>query len=361
MLFHLNNVSEERASELLRSRSIDALIVIPKNFSRAFASTVNDSARTAIKSEVGGQAITTAGNASLGIGATVPGANFTPPEASNVTSTLSIEGGSGYMNFATTQVLITAIFDHYKNDVTANAVARAAPGGDYNPLSDYIPVETLPIAGTQSFSLFDYLVPGLIVFALLVQVSLVAGSLVRDVEIGTLDRLKLSKVRAFDLLFGTFLRWTLVTIGQVPLLIAIATVLGYKHQGNLSSLGLATVIGVIAGMASISLALLIASFVENEMQAMELGAIVTLPIGFMAGAFLPLPRQVLGEFAGRTYVLYDILPWTHATTALRSVLTYGTGLSVDVVFEMMWLIILTAILFVVGVACYSRVRLRPET
>lgn len=204
------------------------------------------------------------------------------------------------------------------------------------------------------------MVPGLIVTAILVQVALVSGSLVRDIEIGTLDRLKLSKVRAFDLLFGTFLTWTLVTIVQVPVLIAVATALGYHYSGSLSSLELAMVIGVIAGMASIALALLIASFAKSEMQALELGAMIVLPLAFLAGAFFPLPKHVLGEFAGRTYVLYDILPWTHAVSALRSVLTYGTGLSADVVSQITWLIVLTAMLFVVGVACYSRMRLRPE-
>ena len=121
-----------------------------------------------------------------------------------------------------------------------------------------------PIAGTQSFSLFDYMVPGLIIVAILMQVSLVSGSLVRDIERGTLDKLKLSKVRAIDLLFGTFLMWTLVTIVQVPMLIAVATGLGYKYSGSLSSLGLAVVIGVIAGMASIALALLIALFCKER-------------------------------------------------------------------------------------------------
>jgi len=49
-LFRLHNVSEENANELLRTRDIDALIVIPENFSLAFASTVNDSVRSAITS-----------------------------------------------------------------------------------------------------------------------------------------------------------------------------------------------------------------------------------------------------------------------------------------------------------------------
>ncbi len=75
---------------------------------------------------------------------------------------------------------------------------------------------------------------------------------------------------------------------------------------------------------------------------------------------MPLPKQQLGEFAGRTYVLYDLLPWTHTVNALRSVLTYGSGLSADVVFEMVLLIVLTAILFVVGVVTYSLTRLKAE-
>jgi len=80
-------------------------------------------------------------------------------------------------------------------------------------------------------------------------------------------------------------------------------VLGYNHQGDISSLSLAVLIGMIGGMASISLALLIASFAKNDLQAILLGAMLPVPLGFMAGAFLPLPRQVPGEVGGRTYVL----------------------------------------------------------
>jgi ABC-2 type transport system permease protein len=363
-LFHLNNVSEEQAGDLLKSRNIDALIIIPKNFSSGFAAMVNNSTRMAITSSVGQQSIANAANTSafnsLNPVTTTPGANVTLPKAGNATSTLFIEGDTGFVNFATAQALITGIFDQYKNDVQANATALAGPGAGNSLLTDYVPVETLPIAGTQSFSLFDYMVPGLIVFALLLQVSIVASSLARDVETGLLDRLKLSKMRAFDLLFGTFLTWSLITVGQIILLIGLAIALGFKHQGDFSSLGLAVVIGVIAGMASISLALVIASFTKNDQQAISLSVMISVPLGFIAGAFIPLPRQVLGEFGGQIYMVYDVLPWTHAISALRSVLTYGTGLSGDVIFQMTWLIFLTSILFIVGVLTYAGVRLKAE-
>jgi ABC-2 type transport system permease protein len=369
-LFQLNNASKERAGDLLKSRGIDALIIIPENFSGAFASMVNNSTINAITSSVGQQAIAnsttlatnnTVGNAGLSpVAVTVPGANVTLPPAGNTSSWLTIQGDSGYINFNTALGPLSEIFNVYKNNVRASAMTAASSGPTQTLFNDSIPLEIQSIAGTTSFSLFDYMVPGLIVFALLMQVSLVAGSLVREVETGTLDRLKLSKARSFDLLFGTFSAWSLVTIIQVLVLIAVAIALGYNHQGDLSSLGLALLIGVIAGMASISLALITSSFSKNELQAIILSAMIAVPAGFLAGAFIPLPRRVLGEFGGRTYQLYDLLPWTHAISALRSVLTYGSGLSGDVIFEMSWLIVLTAILFAVGVLVYARTRLHVE-
>ncbi len=366
--FHLNNVSEDEADALIKSRDIDALVIIPKNFSGAFATMVNNSTRAVITSSVGQQTIAnsnplassiatgTAGAGSAGMG--LSGSPATMPEAGNVTSTLFIRGDSGYVNYATTNALVTGIFDRYKSGVQANATALAAPGTGNNLYADYIPVESLSIAGTQSFSLFDYMVPGIIVFAVLLQVTLVASALAQDVETGVLDRLKLSKAKGFDLLSGTFLRWTVVIAGQMVLLIVVAIALGFHYQGDFGSLGLAVLIGVIAGMAAISLGLIIASFTGTFLQAASLAGLISVPLSFLSGAFIPLPRQVLGDFAGRTYQVYDILPWTHAVIALRSVLTYGTGLSPDVVFQMTWLIVLTAVLFVVGVVTYSLVRLR---
>lgn len=356
-LFHLHNASKDKADDELKSKSIDMLVIIPENFSAAFATMVNNSTRMVIESSVGRQAITNASNAGLGIGATVPGASMTLPTAGNTTTIVLVEGDGADVNFASAQGLFTGIFDQYRSGIQKDALARAAPEGD-DILKDYISVEVRPVGGTATSTVFDSMVPGLLVFTIMLQTSFISSSLVRDIETGMLDRLKLSKIRAFDQLFGTFLMWTLITIGQITLLIGIAIALGYSYQGGFSALGLAALIGVIAGMASISLGLLVASFVKNEVQAMLLGTMIAVPLGFVSGALIPLSRQVLGELAGRTYLLWEVFPWTWAVSAIRSVLTYGSGVSADVVLDLAWLIFLTAILFTVGVAIYSRVRLR---
>ena len=356
-LFHLNNVSEDKADDLLKSGGIDAVFIIPKNFSLALTTMVNNSTRTAITSSVGQKTIATAGNASSGFGAATPGASVALPKAGNTTATILAHGDGSSLNFFSAEGLAAQILVQYTNGIQENASARAAPGGD-SIFESYVSVGSLPVAGTESATAFDGVVPGLIVFSLLLQISVVSSSLVRDNETGMLDRLKLSKIRSFDLLSGTFLTWAVITIAQVLLLVGVAVARGYNYQGGAGALGLAVLIGVIAGMASIALALIVASFARNDTQAMLLGAMIATPLGFMAGAFIPIPRQVLGEFAGRTYTVYEVLPWTWAVSALRSVLTYGSGLSSNVVYDLAWLILLTAILFFIGVAIYSRAKLR---
>ena len=361
-LFHLSNASQGEAENLLKSRSIDALIVIPQNFSAGLASEVNNSTRTAITSSVGQQAIANAANSSTALNpvTTTPGASVTLPAAGNVSSALTIEGDSGYMNFATTQATASQLFDQYKNSST-----DASHGGGQ------IRDDAKPIPGFRSYggtvhsrhaNVLTVRLHGAGTHRLRIDAAGdcrcgILGSRGRNGDVGSV---KAVKGTSFDLLLGTMTIWSLITILQVLLLIAVAIALGYHHQGDFSSLGLAVLIGVIAGMASISLALIVASFTTNEMQAILLSGMISVPLGFLAGAFIQPPRRVLGEFGGRTYQLYDLLPWTHAISALRAVLTYGSGLSADVIFEMSWLIVLAAILFVIGVLTYALVRLKAE-
>jgi ABC-2 type transport system permease protein len=61
---------------------------------------------------------------------------------------------------------------------------------------------------------------------------------------------------------------------------------------------------------------------------------IASPLAFLAGAFMPLPRQELGTLGDHIYQVYDVVPWTHAVSSLRAVLTYGTGLTPNVLFEM---------------------------
>lgn len=79
---------------------------------------------------------------------------------------------------------------------------------------------------------FDYLAPGMVIFALLLLTVGVSASLAREVAKGTLSRLKLSLMSSFDLLFGVLVAWSLIAIAQVAILFGVAILIGFNWSGG---------------------------------------------------------------------------------------------------------------------------------
>ena len=335
-LFNVTQPSESTADQQLKQEKIDAELIIPQNFSQATVSLINNTI------------LETTNPLSTGSSTN-----------SNITSTLIIRGDTGSMNFGTTQGILVGILSQYKDGVvtsTQNSV-RGTPGAQP---TEYLSSTVEPIAGTANFTTFDYQAPGLIVFAIILLATTIATSLTRETERGTLARLKLSKMRGFDLLFGAMIPWSLVVVAQVVILLIVAKAIGFSWQGGINSILLAIFVGVIGGIASISLAMIIASFAKNDRQAANLGTLIAVPTSFLAGAFFQLPQASIGTFLGQSFQIYDILPWTHTIDALRTILTYGGGWN-DISYQVGLSVLLTIILFVIGVAVFSRARLRAES
>jgi ABC-2 type transport system permease protein len=326
-LFNVTTTTDSNAKDLLRTRTVDAELVIPANFSDSVQSLINNT----ILSSTG----TASANAST----------------NKITSTLTISGDTSYIGFGVAQGTLVGFLSQYQQGIIT-AITGAKP-------VQYINTSVQSVAGTTSFTEFDFLAPGMMVFAILLLATTVAAILTREVESGTLLRLKISKMRSFDLLFGGLIPWSLVAGAQVVILLVVAILLGLKWQGSVYSIFLAIVIGIIAGIASISLAMIIASFAKNDRQAANLGTLIVVPTAFITGSFFPLPAEYV-TFFGHTFQIYDILPWTHTLTALRSVLVYGSGWNVvssDVIISA----VLALILFVIGVFLFSKTRLGAES
>ncbi len=333
-LFNVTNTTDSNAKALLSKRTVDAEVIIPANFSDSVSSLINNT----ILSSTGQ-------------------ASSLNPSTNKTTSTLIISGDTSYMGFGVAQGILVGFLGQYQQGVVTNITNTIAGTPGAQP-TQYINTSVQAISGTASFTQFSFLAPGMMVFAILLLATTVAAILTREVESGTLLRLKISKMRSFDLLFGGLIPWSLVAGAQVVILLAVAILLGLHWQGSFYSILLAIFIGIIAGVASISLAMIIASFAKNDRQAANLGTLIVVPTSFLTGAFFPLPAEYI-NFLGHSFQIYDILPWTHTLTALRSVLVFGYGwntVSYDVVISA----VLTLILFGIGVFLFSKTRLGAE-
>jgi len=196
-MFTLNNVSADQAQTLLKSRGLDAAITIPENFSQAVVSLANASARDEATSDIGLQVINASGAQAAALIGQLP-ANATLPRQSNVTAQVIVEGDTGSAAFGAAQGLIFNVLNQYESQIQATAIRQvdATLGQNQSQLNgSYISAAVQPLTGTRSLTYFDYQAPGLIVFALLLQVSSVAQDLARETDRGTLTRLKLSNMR----------------------------------------------------------------------------------------------------------------------------------------------------------------------
>ncbi|MGZ7108344.1 MAG: ABC transporter permease [Methanobacterium sp.] len=329
-IFNITQTSDAEANNLTKQRTVDLEFIIPAGFSQS----ILDMEKSIALSKSATGLTTSAGN-----------------NSNTNASTLIIRGDTSYMGFGTSESILTGVLVQYQNGFIG-AIGGIQP-------QDFIQSTVEGIPGTQAFTSFDYLAPGMIVFAILMLATSVATILTREVESGTLKRLKISKMTSFDFLFGGLIPWSLVAAAQVLILFAVAITIGFHWQGSINSIILAVLIGIIGGIASISLGMIIAAFAKSPPQAGQLGTLIAVPLTFLVGAFFPLPQINIGTFMGQQVQIYDLLPWHQVLVALRDVLTFGYSLD-SITYQVGTAIILSAILFVIGVVLFSRTRLRPE-
>ncbi|MGZ7095813.1 MAG: ABC transporter permease [Methanobacterium sp.] len=329
-IFNITQTSDAEANNLTKQRTVDLEFIIPAGFSQS----ILDMEKSIALSKSATGLTTSAGN-----------------NSNTNASTLIIRGDTSYMGFGTSESILTGVLVQYQNGFIG-AIGGIQP-------QDFIQSTVEGIPGTQAFTSFDYLAPGMIVFAILMLATSVATILTREVESGTLKRLKISKMTSFDFLFGGLIPWSLVAAAQVLILFAVAITIGFHWQGSINSIILAVFIGIIGGIASISLGMIIAAFAKSPPQAGQLGTLIAVPLTFLVGAFFPLPQINIGTFMGQQVQIYDLLPWHQVLVALRDVLTFGYSLD-SITYQVGTAIILSAILFVIGVVLFSRTRLRPE-
>ncbi len=332
-LFNITTTSESSAENLLVNREVDAELIIPENFSNSMVALITSTVQS--------------GTSTL-----------TGVSADNATSSVIIRGDTGYIGFGVSQGILVGLLGQYQEGVVTGVKNQIAGTPGAEP-TKFIETNVEAVSGTENFTQFDFLAPGMMVFAILFLSTTVAAVLTREVESGTLERLKISKMRSFDFLFGGLIPWSLVAGAQVVILLGVAILLGLHWQGSVYSIFLAVIVGVIGGVASIALGMIIASFAKSSTQAANIGTLITVPTSFLIGAFFQLPQVVIGNLMGQTFQVYDLLPWTHTLNALRSILIFGESWN-SVSFQVGMSILLTVVLFIVGVFLFSRTRLRAE-
>jgi ABC-type multidrug transport system permease subunit len=257
-------------------------------------------------------------------------------------STIFIKGDALYPPFYRAGVILESVINDYADRLA------------HRPELVRIVEQPLGAAGPQTE--FDLYAPGMMIFALLLIIPQTAMLVAREIRWGTLTRLRLTRLRAWDFLGGISLAQMAVAVAQVVIIFASALLLGFHNQG---SLGLALLVGLAVSFSAIGLGLVVACFVQNDSQAINVGSTVTMLQVFMSGSFFALPPLTVFTLAGHQIDLFDVFPATHGFLALQQVLSYGAGLH-QIAFRLGATLILSGLYFGLGVVFFQRLKMQDS-
>ena len=235
----------------------------------------------------------------------------------------------------------------------ASVMAISALEGYVQQVSGQLPLISYTehtLGASAARTEFEIYVPGILVFAIIMLIFLAAMTAARESETGTLRRLQLTGISAFEYLGGMSIALLLVGLAAEFLAFGAALLCGFHSAGPL---WVAVLIGALTSLGVIGAGLVVAAFSRNVSQAF---VIANFPLGlfmFFSGSIYPLPRIDLFTIGDQPIGLYDILAPTHAVSALNKVFVLGSGVG-EVAYELISLLLLSALYFALGVWLFQR-------
>jgi ABC-type multidrug transport system permease subunit len=164
----------------------------------------------------------------------------------------------------------------------------------------------------------DYVIPGIIGLILqLLTVTLMACTIARERESGTLYQLMVTSLKRGEIVIGK----TLPYLGVSTVLIAVITlVAGFHFHVQFYQPPALILICLLFLLCSLGLGLLISAFSKTQTQAIQFSVFFLLPVFVLSGAFAPLEQlpQVI-------QYLSEVFPLTHFCRAFRLVNMYHAG------------------------------------
>ena len=222
----------------------------------------------------------------------------------------------------------------------------AAAAGMIIPLE----IQVNTVSGKQTLNEFELYVPALLALALIMLMFTAAASLIKEKDKGTIIRLRLSNMTTFEWLMAVSLVQVILGMLALALTFTTAVALGYQTSGSLVAL---LIVGLISSLSIIAISLIVAAYLRTIFDLLTIGCFPFFILMFFSGGMFPLPPLRLFTIGDRAININDVLPTTHAISAMSKILNYGAGLS-DVVFELGAITVLTIVLSVFGVWLFTR-------
>lgn len=164
----------------------------------------------------------------------------------------------------------------------------------------------------------DYVVPGVIGLILqLITVTLMACTLARERESGTLFQLMVTSLRRREIVLGKVIPYLGISI---VLILFIIVLTAWHFQVQFNDPAALALICFLFLLCSLGLGLLISAISRTQTQAIQFSVFFLLPVFVLSGAFAPLE-----QLPQPIRYISELFPLTHFCRAFRLVNLYRAG------------------------------------
>jgi ABC-2 type transport system permease protein len=212
---------------------------------------------------------------------------------------------------------------------------------------------TLGFSGRRTA--FEIYVPGLLILSIIMIIFSASAAIVREPEVRTLERLKISRLTALEFLGGLSLVQILLAVISMVLALLTALALGYTLLPN--TLGFILLISLLTALSMVSFSILVAAMCRSVKEVAIIGTFPLFLLMFFTGAAFPIGGGELFDIGGYTVKLNDILSPKFAVEALNKVLIRGLPVK-ETIPDMIAIVVLTLFYFVTGTWAFRRRHMR---
>lgn len=161
----------------------------------------------------------------------------------------------------------------------------------------------------------DYVLPGVIGLILqLITVTLMACTLAREREAGTLYQLMVTSLRRREIVLGKIIPYLIISI---VLILGIILLTGWHFRVQFYDPGALALICFLFLLCSLGMGLLISAVSRTQTQAIQFSVFFLLPVFVLSGAFAPLT-----QLPQAIRYVSELFPLTHFCRAFRLVNLY---------------------------------------
>ncbi|MGB9134796.1 MAG: ABC transporter permease [Candidatus Bathyarchaeia archaeon] len=209
-------------------------------------------------------------------------------------------------------------------------------------------LEIASLIEVKAPSTLDFIAPGMFTFASIFLIMMVAQSFTQDRENGMMKRIRITSTTPTEFMTSQVISYMGIALIQAALVFAMMYAMGFRPQVGIPAYVFAFILVLLFSLSNIGFGLITATIAKSSGAATGLSFLFVLPqlfLGTFVGASLSSTAQVAGRFVPSYYV----------TDALTSLFLRGAAItSLAVLLDATIVSVFCVAILAVGIVLYGK-------